>query len=95
MFVKTQPFSKNNSLFGQAPRLPNLVTDTLKRVCKYIVNCLSESRIFADETDFADFFIDGTEGCLNQDLQNFRIFRIVRTLCLMTPDPIPDVSVSS
>ncbi len=26
-----------------------------RRVCKYIVNCLSESRIIADDTDFADF----------------------------------------
>ena len=41
-------------------------------MCKYFVNCLSESRIFADETDVADFLsMEG--GCLNQDLWIDRI----------------------
>ena len=56
-------------------------------MCKYIVNCLSESRIFADGIDFADF----GESCYQiyekpgdfprcifrvNEHANFRVFRV-------------------
>ena len=33
----------------------DLLLDIFGGVCKYFVHCLSESRVIADDTDFADF----------------------------------------
>ena len=39
---------------------------------KYFVNCLSESRIFAEDAEDADFLFPGVGRWLNQDSRDFQ-----------------------